>query len=244
MKKRTGGLALVVVLACAAPSLGQVTPGVITLEPTIAVNEPGTDHTITATVLEGGAPHDPIVGALVTFEVLSGPNAGEIAVATTDATGVASFLYTGAGGPGVDSIIASFFDPFAQVFVESDIALKFWDADCNGNGVADTCDLDCGGFGGDCGAFEDCGGSADCNGNGIPDDCETDCNGNGVPDDCDIASGTSPDCNGNGVPDECDVAGGTSDDCNSNGVPDECDEDCNTNGTPDDCEAFDDCNSN
>ena len=49
--------------------------------------------------------------------------------------------------------------------------------DCNGNGVPDSCDLDCQGKAGQCAVL----------------DCETsiDCNGNDIPDECDIAAGTS-----------------------------------------------------
>jgi hypothetical protein len=61
--------------------------------------------------------------------------------------------------------------------------------DCNGNAIADQCDLDCGIPGGVC-DVPGCGGSADCQPNGIPDEC-------------DIASGTSQDANHNGIPDEC-----------------------------------------
>ncbi|HNO77078.1 MAG TPA: CARDB domain-containing protein [Phycisphaerae bacterium] len=118
--------------------------------------------------------------------------------------------------------------------------------DCNGNGVADTCDLLLAT-------------SSDCNVNNIPDECEVDCNTNGTPDDCDIA-GASDDVNTNGIPDECedcnnngtvdsqDIANLTSDDCNSNGVPDECEPDCNGNNIADECDiakgtSFD-CNEN
>ncbi|MCP4246846.1 MAG: hypothetical protein GY778_07335, partial [bacterium] len=89
------------------------------------------------------------------------------------------------------------------------------DADCDGDGIVDECNL-----------FT-----------GTPD-----CNGNGIPDSCDIAGGTSPDCNANGVPDECEVPPLGGSDCNTNGIPDDCDiasgfsNDCQTNGIPDDCE--------
>jgi hypothetical protein len=100
--------------------------------------------------------------------------------------------------------------------------------DCNGNGVADNCDIADGT-------------SGDGNENGIPDECETiDCNGNGVNDSDDIADGTSSDCNGNAIPDECDIADGTSSDCDGNGQPDECQSnDCNGNGVPDNCDIAD-----
>ena len=49
--------------------------------------------------------------------------------------------------------------------------------DCNGNMIADLCDI--------------------ANGNSF------DCNGNGVLDECDVAGGTSEDCDGDEVPDDC-----------------------------------------
>lgn len=87
--------------------------------------------------------------------------------------------------------------------------------DCNGNGIADECDLDDGS-------------SPDCNGNAIPDECDItegtseDCNGNASPDECDLSDNGSQDCNENMIPDECDISEGMSDDCNTDGVPDEC----------------------
>ena len=69
-------------------------------------------------------------------------------------------------------------------------------ADCNGNGVLDSCEIGTG--------------------------AQPDCNANGKPDACDIASGYAIDCNANGVPDTCDIASGTSTDLNANGKPDEC----------------------
>ncbi len=43
--------------------------------------------------------------------------------------------------------------------------------DCNGNGILDACDIDCGPAGGPC-DVPGCGQSADCNGNRLPDECE------------------------------------------------------------------------
>ncbi len=63
-------------------------------------------------------------------------------------------------------------------------------ADCNGNGVGDACE--------------------------IADGTAQDCNSNGVPDECDIASGTAQDCNHNGIPDECELCG----DLNKSGTVD------------------------
>ncbi len=101
------------------------------------------------------------------------------------------------------------------------------DSDCNGNGIPDDCDINCGPPSGFCDQ-PGCGQSADCNENAMPDECDIaagaseDCNGNGIPDDCDITIGTSQDCNSNTVPDECDIATGSSEDCNENQIPDEC----------------------
>ena len=111
------------------------------------------------------------------------------------------------------------------------------DGDCNGNGVADACDIADGTL-------------HDANGDGVPDECEfTDCNDNDIHDPDDIADGTSEDCNGNGVPDECDLADGGAD-CNDNGILDSCEmgEDCNGNGVLDSCDIAsgdeEDCDSN
>ena len=65
-------------------------------------------------------------------------------------------------------------------------------ADCDGNGVGDTCDTDC-------------------NNNGVPDSCEilsgavTDINGNNIPDSCDVASGLLNDYNHNGIADSVEL---------------------------------------
>ncbi|NOT02017.1 MAG: hypothetical protein HOP29_15490 [Phycisphaerales bacterium] len=132
---------------------------------------------------------------------------------------------------------------------------SFQIGDCNGNGISDQCDVDCGTPGGIC-DVAGCGQSEDCNGNIEPDDCETDCNNNDTQDDCDVDGGGSldcnangvpdecePDCNGSGAPDDCDVASASSPDCNGNNIPDECDvngqgsEDCQLNGVPDECDV-------
>ncbi len=85
--------------------------------------------------------------------------------------------------------------------------------DCNGNDVADDCDIDCGAPG----CAPPCGTSPDCDANGVPDECDADCQPNGVPDACDISGETSPDCNLNDIPDECEV------DSDEDGIIDDCD---------------------
>lgn len=67
-------------------------------------------------------------------------------------------------------------------------------ADCDMNGIPDSCDLTVGGM---------------------------DCDGNGELDTCEIAAGTAIDCNENGTPDACDILTGAPD-INRDGVPDEC----------------------
>jgi len=89
-------------------------------------------------------------------------------------------------------------------------------ADCNGNFIADVCDIL------NCPSDPAC---SDCNADGVPDSCElvdNDCNNDLVPDDCQLVDN---DCNSDGVPDECQLSGN---DCNGDGVPDEC-------GVRDDC---------
>ncbi len=85
-----------------------VLPGSITLDPAAGAAEPGTDHTVTATVRNDVGALLP--GATVTFNVVSGPNTGETGTAVTGANGEATFTWTGDGGPGTDTIEASFVD--------------------------------------------------------------------------------------------------------------------------------------
>lgn len=143
------------------------------LSPDLDFNPPGTDHTVDLQV-EGTAAG----GIDVLFEVISGPNVGESGIEVTDGTGLATFTYTDFGGIGVDEIQAFFLDAEGND-VESNIALKFWDEDCQSNAIPDTCDIDCGGFDGRCGEFPACGGSLDSGGDGVPDECNTppDCSG-------------------------------------------------------------------
>ena len=83
----------------------------IDLAPEDDVNIVGTTHTVTATVtVDDPVPGTPVVGTLVTFNVIAGPNAGDNGTDTTDANGEASFTYTGNGGVGTDIIEATFVD--------------------------------------------------------------------------------------------------------------------------------------
>lgn len=103
----------------------------IDLTPPDAENEVGTQHTVTATVDDGG----PVPDADVAFDVISGPNTGDGGLDTTDSNGEATFTYTGDGGTGVDTIEACFvgFVPTANGLSASagtigpcDTATKTW----------------------------------------------------------------------------------------------------------------------
>jgi len=109
---------------------------IISLSPATATNDTGTGHTVTATVEIDGIPE---AGGLITFEVISGPNAGEISDpdsgectpnddCTTDADGQVSWTYKGGKVPGTDTIVASFFDEEFQVSIESNLVEKIWES--------------------------------------------------------------------------------------------------------------------
>ncbi|MEM7305791.1 MAG: right-handed parallel beta-helix repeat-containing protein [Planctomycetota bacterium] len=115
--------------------------------------------------------------------------AGELGAGTDVATLFLQSLFVHPAGSGPDFLGAG----TTLTFVDRCKVLSTA-ADCNENGVADTCDIADGT-------------SADCDSNGLPDECQSqaDCNGNGVPDFCDIAAGTSLDADGDAVPDECEA---------------------------------------
>lgn len=99
----------------------------ITLAPGTATNPVGTDHTVTATVVEGDpGSTTPVVGTVVTFEVLSGPHTGTTGTDTTDAAGEATFTYPGTAA-GTDTIQARFTDS-EDVVQRSNIVEKVWEA--------------------------------------------------------------------------------------------------------------------
>jgi hypothetical protein len=93
-------------LPCGTPVVG------IALTPATAVNEVGTDHTVTATLTDLFTQPQPDIE--VTFTVTNGPNkdaSGDCTDntdCTTDSDGQVSFSYTGAGGVGTDTIEACF----------------------------------------------------------------------------------------------------------------------------------------
>jgi hypothetical protein len=152
------------------------------------VNEPGGTHTVTASVRDEAG--DPVEGVVVAFSFDAGPNMGAAgactfnADCTTDENGMVFFTFASDGRMGVDEISASIVDVSGATVV-SNTGLKFWDDDCNQNDVADTCDIECTGFGGLCAEAVGCGLSADGNGDAVPDECNR-------PPDCSMA-GAEPD---------------------------------------------------
>ena len=99
-----------------------VLPGSITLEPATATNQVGTSHTVTATVRNNTGAL--AAGVTVNFSVTAGPNSGQTGSGTTNASGQATFSYTGSGGTGTDTISASFTD--AGGTVRTATASKTW----------------------------------------------------------------------------------------------------------------------
>ena len=95
----------------------------VVLSPATATNPVGTTHTVTATVVNAAGA--PIPGKTVTFNVLTGPNAGATGTAVTNASGVATFTYTSNGSSGTDTIQASFINSL-QVLTLSNIVSKIW----------------------------------------------------------------------------------------------------------------------
>jgi len=77
----------------------------IELAPESDTNTVGDEHVVTATVTFEGEGPEPIGGVDVVVLVVDGPNAGELAVGTTDVEGNLSLAYTGAE-PGTDEIAA------------------------------------------------------------------------------------------------------------------------------------------
>jgi hypothetical protein len=157
----------------------------VILSPDFAINDPLTDHEVTAHVTDAqGAPQ---AGVLVDFAVLAGgrnfgemSDSGECSVnadCTTDAAGDVSWTYTDtAVGDGVeDEIVASFVNGQGMT-LDSNVVRKIWHEDCQDppNGIPDACDIDCDGLGGTCGEYAGCGGSLDEDGNGVPDECNQD----------------------------------------------------------------------
>lgn len=107
-----------------------VTIAAIDLLPEKATNELGIDlsqtHTVTALVAAGEV--GGVDGVAVSFEILSGPNAGVSSSGITDSNGEAMFTYNaaqGSAGLGTD-IIEACFGPDEQGDAACDTAVKTW----------------------------------------------------------------------------------------------------------------------
>ncbi len=101
----------------------------ISLSPASATNTVGQKHTVTATASESGSP---VVGTLVTFTIVAGPNAGLSGTGTTNASGSASWTYSSSVA-GTDLIRASFVDSLGRT-ESSNTVSKTWQAptaDCS-----------------------------------------------------------------------------------------------------------------
>lgn len=98
----------------------------ITLDPPSATNPVGTTHTVCATLSTNVNPR---VGVTVTFNVVSGPNAGTTGTGITGTNGVACFTYTDTGGAGTDYIVASFTTKDGVVNSSATVT-KTWKNDC------------------------------------------------------------------------------------------------------------------
>ena len=105
----------------------------ITLEPLAGTSDVFTAYTVTATVVRSG---EPVEGVEVKFEVIGGPNKGQMSDpgsgectqnddCTTDSNGEVSWTYIGEDR-GTDTIIASFFDEEFQITVQSNTVVKTW----------------------------------------------------------------------------------------------------------------------
>jgi hypothetical protein len=158
------------------------------IAPRVEVGLLGSLRAVEATiseVQEGSAA--PRVDQPIQFEVVSGPNAGAGVEAASDAQGHAEFSYAGTGGVGVDEILVAVENDDGSPV--SDVAIQFWDRDCNGNNTPDACEWDCLAFDRHCTAFPACGarGAAD---DGVMDACLVldfcDVDGNGSIDRDDI----------------------------------------------------------
>lgn len=122
----------------------------IKLDPETDTNPVGTTHTVTATLKD--LLGNPQIGVLVTFTIVSGPNAGASgtcsanADCTTDANGQVSFTYTSDGNVGDDEIAAEFTADDGTI-IESNKVKKEWilspitECDVDGDGDIDFNDI-------------------------------------------------------------------------------------------------------
>jgi hypothetical protein len=96
----------------------------ITLSPATGTNQVGESHTVTASVQNEDG--EGVEGAIVHFQVTSGPNEGMTAEAPTSATGKASFTYSSSTA-GTDQISAYYVNSH-QTKYESNGVSETWEA--------------------------------------------------------------------------------------------------------------------
>ena len=79
--------------------------------PETAALEVGMDHKVEVLVFEGDDMKEGVAGVDVTVMVTGGPNAGDTGNGVTDEVGLFSFEYTGDGGAGIDTLVATGMQP-------------------------------------------------------------------------------------------------------------------------------------
>jgi hypothetical protein len=94
----------------------------------------GTDHTVTARVVDDEG--EPVEGREVEFSVESGPNAGDSGSGITNEDGTTTFTYTGDGGTGTDMINAWFVNNAGERQEAESPATMEWTSDSNEPPVA------------------------------------------------------------------------------------------------------------
>jgi hypothetical protein len=91
--------------AWAMLTLEKAAPPALALVPPFDINQVGDQHTVTATYKRAG---QAVENEEIQFEIISGPNDDEPMYSdNTNASGEATFTYTGDGGPGTDIIKAT-----------------------------------------------------------------------------------------------------------------------------------------
>ena len=103
------------------------------LESLPTANVIGTLHYVSATATLDGTPQ---TGVAVTFNILDGPNIGKSGNGITDATGKATWSYTGYGGEGTDTIQATAF--IGNMEKISNDVYKVWESPPNQPPVANA----------------------------------------------------------------------------------------------------------
>jgi len=94
--------------------------------PKTAESNRNLEHTVTAKVYRGSDPEaNPIGDHAVSFEVVEGPNMGDMATSNTDSVGAAAFTYTGDGGPGIDRILVQTQHPGTETTISDTVTVEW-----------------------------------------------------------------------------------------------------------------------